>query len=309
MKRFIEYIKHTLKHKIKFWTWKNLKNKLIEHGPTFLVILIIVELLEHIGLPFLFYYLGENIHNLFYVLVPAPLLICLHFITAPIVFFIYITITKKKISKFSQNIIKLLTSISIAQAIPIVILPILTQYFSPEQFGTYGLYISICSIFGLVASGKYDVAIMLPKKKTDAINILILSFLITFLFSIFCFSILNICNDQIFQLTQSELLKKYYFIIPISIFLISINQSILVWFNRIQHYNTIANQNILKSSSNSISALILGVKNINFGLIIGHIISLIVISIWNISQLIKVLPIKLIDQKIIKKIIKNILTF
>ena len=114
----------------------------------------------------------------------------------------------------------MLTSISIAQLIPIVIIPILTQYFSPEDFGVYGLYISICSIFGIIACGKYDIAIMLPKKKIDAINILVLSFLITFLFSSFCFSILNIFNESIFELTKSDLLKKYYFIIPISIFLI-----------------------------------------------------------------------------------------
>ena len=160
MKQFIQYIKHTINDKITFWKWKNLKKKLIEYGPTFLIILIIVELLEHVGLPLLFYYLGGNVHDFFYVLIPAPLLICLHFITAPLVFFIYITITKNKTSKFYQNIIKLFASISIAQIIPIVILPILTQYFSPEQFGVYGLYVSVCSIFGFVASGKYDVAIM-----------------------------------------------------------------------------------------------------------------------------------------------------
>ena len=301
MKQFIQYIKHTINDKIAFWKWKNLKRKLIEHGPTFLIILIIVELLEHIGLPLLFYYLGDSLHDFFYLLIPAPLLICLHFITAPIVFLIYVSITKQKKSKFYQNIVKLFTSISIAQIIPIIILPILTQYFSPEEFGAYGLYVSICSIFGIIASGKYDVAIMLPKKKTDAINILTLSFLITFLFSIFCFSILNIFNEQFFQLTQSEILKKYYIIIPISIFLISINQSILVWFNRLKNYNTIAKQNILKSSSNSISSLIFGVKNIHSGLIIGHIISLIAVSAWNISKLIKEFPVELINQKIIRK--------
>ena len=97
MRQFIEYIKHTIKHKAAFWSVKNLKSKLLEYGPTFLIILITVELLEHLGLPILFYFLGNNVHDFFYVLIPAPLLICLHFITAPIVFIIYIAIKKKKI--------------------------------------------------------------------------------------------------------------------------------------------------------------------------------------------------------------------
>ena len=205
------------------------------------------------------------------------------------------------VTDFYNNVFKLLTSISIAQLIPIIITPILTQYFTPEDFGVYGLYVSICSIFGIVASGKYDVAIMLPKKKEDSINILFLSFLITFLFSTFCFSLLNIFDDVFFKLTNSKFLKEYYFIIPISIFLISMNQSLIVWFNRNKKYNTIANQNLLKSGSNSGSSLILGIQSIHVGLIISHLISLIIISFWNIVHFMQECNKYNINQKLIRR--------
>lgn len=304
MNRFIQYIRHTIGHKIAFWKPKNLKSKLIEYGPTFLIIVIIVELLEHFGLPILFYYLGNNVHEFFYVLIPTPLMVCLHFITAPLVFFIYISIKKRKtikISNFYQNVLTLFTGVSIAQLIPIIITPILTQFFTPEDFGVYGLYISICSILGVVASAKYDVAIMLPRSKKDGINILALSFLITFLFSSLCFSILNIFNTTFFELTQSKLLEKYYFIIPFSIFLISINQSIVVWLNRSKKYHTISSYNFIKSSSNSGAALVLGAQSINAGLIISHMISLITISFFNILHLIKEFDVSLINQNSMKK--------
>ena len=90
MERLIQYIKHTFGHKLSFWKLDNLKSKLVEYGPTFLIILIIVELVEHVGLPMLFYYLGNSVSDFFYVLIPAPLVFCLHFITAPLTFFIYI---------------------------------------------------------------------------------------------------------------------------------------------------------------------------------------------------------------------------
>jgi len=293
---------------VSFWKLKNLKSKLLEYGPTFLIILIIVELLEHFGLPILFYYLGNNVHDFFYVLIPAPLVVCLHFITAPLVFFIYMAIVKRKtsikkfkLSKFYQNVLTLFTSVSLAQFIPIIITPILTQFFTPEDFGIYGLYVSICAILGVVASAKYDVAIMLPKTKIDGMNTLALSFLITFMFSSFCFSILNIFNNTFFELTQSKLLQKYYFIIPISVFLISINQSIIVWLNRNKKYNTIASYNLIKSSSNSGSSLVLGIQSINIGLIISHVISLITISLFNISHLLKEFDFSVINQKSMKR--------
>ena len=313
MRKFIQYIKHTISHKIAFWKIKNLKSKLIEYGPTFLIILIITELFEHFGLPILFYYLGNNVHDFFYLLVPTPLIVCLHFITAPVIFFIYIKFIKKKkplkISEFYKNILKLITSISIAQFIPIIITPILTQYFSPEDFGLYGLYVSICSILGVIACAKYDVAIMLPRTKNDSINLLALSFLITFIFSSLCFSILNIFQDILFEYTKSSIFKNYYIIIPISIFLISINQSIIVWLNRNKRYNSIATQNLIKSSSNSGSALVLGVQSISVGLILGHLISLITVTFFNLRQLLKDIDLKVINQKSMKKNFKKYIDF
>ncbi|MAQ31710.1 MAG: hypothetical protein CMD26_03135 [Flavobacteriales bacterium] len=205
------------------------------------------------------------------------------------------------LTEFYKNVLKLLTSISIAQLIPIIITPILTQYFSPEDFGLYGLYISICTILGGVASCKYDTAIMLPKKTHDAYNTLVLSILITFLFSTFCLSLLSTFNQQLFEITNSELLKKYYYIIPLTIFLISINQALIVWFNRKKKYILIGKQNLFKSTSNSGSSVILGIKSVYLGLIISHLISLIIVSYWNITNFIKDFKKHKIDQKNIKK--------
>ena len=206
-----------------------------------------------------------------------------------------------KISEFSKNVIKLITGISIAQLIPILITPILTRYFSPEQFGTYGLYVSIYTILGVIASGKYDLAIMLPKNKKDSINIVAICCIITVVFSFIVFFLLFISRDVLFEITQLDLFKKYYWIIPISILLFSFNQFILVWFNRDKKYNTITEHNLLKSSSNSLSSIILGIKNISSGLIIGNMISLVLTSLFNISDLLKTIQISFINKKSIKK--------
>ena len=304
MKKIYQYIKHNWTHKISFWNLKNLKNKFIEYGPLFVFILIIVELFEHFGLPVIFYWLGGNIHEAFYALVPTPLFICLHFLTTPIIFFIYVTITrrsnkrKKKISEFQENVLKLFSSISISQLIPFIITPILMQFFSAEAFGLYGLYITICTILGTIACGKYDTAIMLPTRDKDGINILAITFIIALIFSSLCFSVLNLSHGFLFQKTGYQLLNNYYFIIPITIFLISINRSMFIWLNRKKEYNKIATQNILKSSTNSIASLFLGLKKVNFGLIIGNIISLIIITCTNIFYLSKSIKISSVSSKL-----------
>jgi len=211
-------------------------------------------------------------------------------------------IKKMNYSEFTRNIMKLLTTISIAQLIPLIITPILTQYFSAEEFGLYGLYISVCSILGIVAAGRYDIAIMLPKKNHDAINIVAICFILTSMFSILCLIVLTIFKYELFELTKSELFFKYYFFIPISIFLISMNQTFMVWFNRQKNYTLIGDQNLLKSTSNSFSSLFLGVKKITLGMIIGNIISLFVSILFNFYDFLKSSNLQLIN---LKKILKN----
>ena len=96
MKRFIQHIKNTLIHKVSFWKLKTLKSVLKKHGPTFLTIIIVVEIIEHLGGLLLIRWLGLNVHEYFHALLPAPFLVCFHWLTAPIAFFIYMKITNRK---------------------------------------------------------------------------------------------------------------------------------------------------------------------------------------------------------------------
>ena len=72
----------------------------------------------------------------------------------------------------------MLTGNMIAQLIPLLITPILSRLFSVEEFGVFALYSSIATFFMVIAAGRYETAILLPKEDKDAVNILALSFLI-----------------------------------------------------------------------------------------------------------------------------------
>ena len=86
-------------------------------------------------------------------------------------------------SEFSRNVLTLMTGTTIAQAIPIAISPILTRIYAPEDFGMFALYMSVASIISVIATGRYELAIMLPKKDEDAVNIVALSIIISFFVS------------------------------------------------------------------------------------------------------------------------------
>ena len=70
-------------------------------------------------------------------------------------------------SEFSRNVLTLMTGTTIAQAIPIAISPILTRMYSPEEFGVLALFVALASIFGSMSTGRYALAILLPKDNKE----------------------------------------------------------------------------------------------------------------------------------------------
>ena len=100
-------------------------------------------------------------------------------------------------SEFSQNVLTLMTGSTLSQAIPIAISPILTRIYTPEDFGLYAVYIAIITILGTIVSGRYELAIMLPKKDEDAINIFALGLVITICLTVITTILVITFNDYI----------------------------------------------------------------------------------------------------------------
>ena len=98
-------------------------------------------------------------------------------------------------SEFSQNVLTLMIGTSIAQAIPILISPILTRIYTPKDFGVLALFLAITTIFGSIANARYEIAIMLPKKDEDAINIFDLGFIINCFISLILLVLVILFNS------------------------------------------------------------------------------------------------------------------
>ena len=80
--------------------------------------------------------------------------------------------------EFSKNVLTLVSGTAIAQIIPIAISPVLTRIYTPEEFGIYAIFTSIVIIFSVISNGRYELAIVLPEKDEDAINIFALGLII-----------------------------------------------------------------------------------------------------------------------------------
>ncbi len=183
-------------------------------------------------------------------------------------------------SDFARNILKLVSGTFIAQILSILIAPILTRLYAPEYFGLFTLISSIFGIIALIAGGRYEIAILLPKKDEDAANLLILSLLINTFFLAIFYAVL-FCVVP-FLGTGIDIFWIYS--LPIFVFFVGYAQSIMAWFNRKKNYNAIVVNKISNSLSNNSLALLNGflktkLNGLLLAFLIANLISLLLLFI------------------------------
>ena len=161
-----------------------------------------------------------------------------------------------------------------AQFILIICSPILTRLYSPEAFGIFTIFISITAILSVVATLRYELAIVLPEKKIDAVNVLKVTLFLNFV-TFFILSLLIFINSQ-FHVIENTFLKdigNFIYLIPVSVFLVCFYQALNFWFNRQKKFKNISYSKIIQSLMVCIVQLLIGWYFFGnyFGLIIGTI--------------------------------------
>lgn len=177
-------------------------------------------------------------------------------------------------SEFTKNVLTLMTGTTIAQAIPIAISPILTRIYTPEDFGVLALFVAITAIFGSIANGRYELAIMLPKKDEDAINIFALGFIITSFMSLVLLVLTVAFNDYFTKLLGNEEISFWLYFVPIAVFFTGLWNILNYFNNRKKQYKDLAKATIIKSIVTAVVQLSVGfIKTGAVGLVSGQILS------------------------------------
>ncbi len=177
-------------------------------------------------------------------------------------------------SEFLQNTILLIGGTTIAQILPFVFSPVISRLFTAEDFSVYGVFISIYAIMASVLNLRYDMAIMLPNETDKAKHLVLLCLLNSFFFTIFFSILIFFAGDYIVDVLNLQQIRKWLFLLPISALFLSVNNTLINWYNRNKAYKTISINRISRNSILTASNIGFGLaKTGNFGLIISQFIS------------------------------------
>lgn len=154
-------------------------------------------------------------------------------------------------SELVRNSAKLLTANVVAQAIGLLVYPILTRLYSPEDFGLLNLFLSIGGVLVLLATAEYQYAIVLPKKDEDARGLVhICGLLLLITTGIVLLSVPF--SKPIAHLFNTPELANWYWLMPLFVLAMGLWNILNYWYIRRKAYSRISGyqmgQSILSAS-------------------------------------------------------------
>ncbi|CDO03670.1 colanic acid exporter [Oceanobacillus picturae] len=137
---------------------------------------------------------------------------------------------------FVRNIIIMSTGTIAAQAISLLLTPIITRIYGPESYGLMGVFIAIMGVVTPIAALTYPIAIVLPKKNKEAQSLAQLSIYISIGLAILVLLILCFFKQFIVRLFNIEEISPYLFLIPVVILCAGFFQVMEQWLIRTKQF-------------------------------------------------------------------------
>ncbi len=166
-----------------------------------------------------------------------------------------------------------------AQLVLLLASPILTRLFTPADFGIFALFVAVSSILGMIANGRYEMAILLPDKDEEGFQIFQLCLWFTLIFSVASF--FGFWGLQRFDWFQNSSISDFWWLLPLAIFLQGMIQTFIHYLNRHKKYLQISKGRLfggisLTAATIGLGTMTLGAIGLILGKLFGHIVELLI---------------------------------
>lgn len=149
-------------------------------------------------------------------------------------------------SALFRNVGKLLSANVLAQVIGILVYPVLTRIYRPEDFALLNLFVSIAGVLTLIATAEYHYAIVLPKSEQHAKALThVCLLLLTTLTVLSCFTIF--LSRPIAALFKAPQLAQYWWMMPVLVFSMGLWNILNYWYIRRGDYVRISGYQVSQS--------------------------------------------------------------
>ncbi|MBD5312459.1 MAG: oligosaccharide flippase family protein [Bacteroides sp.] len=146
-----------------------------------------------------------------------------------------------------KHILTLLSGNLGAQGITFIAGLLLARLYSPDDFGLLGVFLAISNILTPISCLGYEAAIIISKDIKEAFKVSMLCIVISISFALLLYVPIFFCQQQIIKWFNCNELYPFIYLIPLSVLLGGLFNTLNYFNTKIKEYKDIAVSNILKS--------------------------------------------------------------
>lgn len=186
-----------------------------------------------------------------------------------------------------KDILTLFTGNAIAFLAPVMLYPVLSRVFTPADYAVFGLYSSIFAFLEIASAGRYDFAIVMPRRSDDAINLVAGGFLISIFYSLFIFGIILILGDLIALKLNNVFLTNWLLWMPLGLFFISVSKLCNAWLIRAKKFKSASVNKAGHKIAEGSAQMAFGFLKVGNGLVLGDMVGRLFNAFLSIYQGVK----------------------
>lgn len=179
---------------------------------------------------------------------------------------------KKLQDDYLKNILTMMGGVFLSQVIMVIGSFFLTRIFTPEDLGLIALFLSLTSILSVIATGRFEHSIILPKSNLDGYKLMFYTSILVTIFSLLLFLVIYPFNNTISQYLNNPDIRSWLFYLPIMVVLNSLFFAFRAWLIRRKEFKIITFASVIKAVVLN-SILIVG------GIIYGNVVIFLIANI------------------------------
>lgn len=166
----------------------------------------------------------------------------------------------------------LVSGTAIGHIVTLIALPILTRLYTPDDFSILALITSVISMLSVAACMRLELAVPLPEKDADGINLLSAALLFSVMLSLVLLLLVVLFSKPLAAFIGREGAEPYFLLIPFGVWLTSTSLALQYWLSRKKRFSVISTTHITRSVTGSGVQIGLGIGGVvPLGLILGQI--------------------------------------
>jgi O-antigen/teichoic acid export membrane protein len=173
--------------------------------------------------------------------------------------------------RYPREVLTLIGGSALGQSISVIGSVIVARQYTPADFGHLAIYSSLVVTLTVVATGRYELAVMLAEQESDADDLVLAVQLLCLAFCAIGLPVFVVAGQAVAM--DSDVLAPWLVVVPVHTLLSGAYAALSAWLNRHRRYASMSHAAILQSAVTSLASIGLGLHRPGVaGLVVGALL-------------------------------------